>query len=252
MSISIVRAKSLCNASELAIVTSSTPQTISKLSASKLRLSVEQARKLRDKWRDKSDAQRRKSQTKLGARETDDNARSIEKAQLFDEVLTQFSARLAASESAGTVSKPRAGAKRAERNRSHRATRADVRGSLQEAKRELASPTKKKSAQAKVTDKKIQASPNTAPAALVPPTAATAAKPVASRSKPRASRKPAATSVSAIEAGRTTQGLRVTKQQQLLAKTSAKQGRLKAAGLVRIQKNRSAANKRSQARRDSR
>jgi hypothetical protein len=252
MPISIVRAKALCNATELALVASSAPRAISKLSASKLRFSVEQARKLRDKWRDQSDAQRRKSQKKLGARGTDDNARSIEKAQLFDEVLGRFAARLAASDSAGTVSKPRAGAKRTERNRSHRATRANVRGSLQEAKRGLASPAKKKPAKANVTDKKDEASPKTAPAAPVSATAATTGKPVASRSKPRVSRKPAATGISAIEAGRTTQGLRVTNQQQLLAKTSAKQGRLKAAGFVRIQKNRSAANKRSQARRDSR
>jgi hypothetical protein len=55
-----------------------------------------------------------------------------------------------------------------------------------------------------------------------------------------------------LEAGRKAQGLRVTKQSQLAARTAAKQDRLKASGMIRIQKNRSAANKRSQGRRDSR
>ena len=44
----------------------------------------------------------------------------------------------------------------------------------------------------------------------------------------------------------------MTKEQQRSASANAKQNRLKASGMIRIQKNRSAANKRSQGRRDSR
>jgi hypothetical protein len=251
MPISVARAKSLCSTSELALVKSSTRREIAKLSAPKLRGSVERARKLRDKWRDQASAQRRKSQKQLGARETDANARTAEKAQLFDEVLERFAARLAIAETAGSAAKPRAGAKRFARSRAHRATRAEVRGSLREAKRELAPPAKKKSTAAKAAAA-APAAPMPAPTTDVPAAPATATKQKVSRPKSQVLRELTGTDVSAIEAGRKVQGLRVTKQQQLLASTSAKQNRLKASGLVRIQKNRSAANKRSQARRDSR
>jgi hypothetical protein len=252
MPISVARAKTLCSASELALVKSSARQEIAKLSAPKLRLSVERARKLRDKWRDQANAQRRKSQKELGARETDGNARTAEKAQLFDEVLERFTARLATMDTTEIASKPRAGAKRFARSQSHRATRAELRGSLQEAKRELTSPTKKKLTNEKVAAA-IPSSTASAPVADAPSVAPKkAVKSAATSAQPRKPRKAPATDMSAIDAGRATQRLRVTKQQQLLAKTSAKQGHLKAAGLVRIQKNRSAANKRSQARRDSR
>jgi hypothetical protein len=251
MPISVARAKAICNASELALVKASAKREIAKLSPAKLRLSAERARKLRDKWRDQANAQRRKSQKKMGARETDVNARTAEKAQLFEEVLERFVARLATAETADSAAKPRAGAKRFARSRSHRAARATVRGSLREAKRELAPSLKMKLTRAK-TEESDQASVKALPMEDVSAGGAKSAKPVASRPKSRTSRKPAGADVSAFEAGRAFQGLRVTKQRQLLARTSAKQSRLKAAGLVRIQKNRSAANKRSQAKRDSR
>jgi hypothetical protein len=95
MPISVTRAKSLCNASELALVKSSAQQEIANLSEPKLRLSVERARKLRDKWRHQANMQQRKTQKKLQARKTDANARSVEKAEIFDEVLNRFAAQLA-------------------------------------------------------------------------------------------------------------------------------------------------------------
>jgi hypothetical protein len=75
---------------------------------------------------------------------------------------------------------------------------------------------------------------------------------VASAKKPKLSGKPFAADATPIVAGREAQGLKVTKQLQMAAETNAKQNRLKASGLIRIQKNRSAANKRNQGRRDSR
>ena len=61
-----------------------------------------------------------------------------------------------------------------------------------------------------------------------------------------------AAGATAIVAGRKAQGLHVTKLDQIKASANAKQNRLKTSGFIRIQKNRSAANKRNQGRRDSR
>ena len=137
------------------------------------------------------------------------------------------------------------------RSRTHRAARADVRGELAEAKRELkakakkkaAAPTKKPKPVATAAAEIIEAAE---PAATVPAPAAEPKKPL------KRPRPVVGVHATAIEAGRKAQGLRVTKQTQLAARTAAKQDRLKASGLMRIQKNRSAANKRSQGRRDSR
>jgi hypothetical protein len=70
--------------------------------------------------------------------------------------------------------------------------------------------------------------------------------------KAKRSRVPVAAGATALVAGREAQGLHVTKLGQIKASASAKQSRLKASGMIRLQKNRSAANKRSQGRRDSR
>ena len=58
--------------------------------------------------------------------------------------------------------------------------------------------------------------------------------------------------LSAVESARAVQGLRVTKGKQLRAQAAAKRNRLQAAGIVRIQKNASARNKRRQGKRDAR
>ena len=77
-------------------------------------------------------------------------------------------------------------------------------------------------------------------------------EPPAEVKQPKRSGRPTGASLPALAAGRKVQGLRVTKKQQLLAATAAKQDRLKASGIVRIQTNRSSANRRQQGRRDAR
>jgi hypothetical protein len=246
MAISMQRAKTLCNASELELVRASTRQEIGKLSAARLRQKETRARKLRDKWQDQTKNQKRSAQAKTGSRAASANKNSAAKAELFDEVLGRFSTRLAKVEAAGETAGPkgRRRSTKTARSATHRAVRAEVRAKLAEKKRSLktkpktkkASPAKVKPTTAETSEEEIDASATETPTPR----------------KSKKARPPIGTHASAVEAGRKAQGLRVTKRGQLAARTAAKQDRLKASGLIRIQKNRSAANKRKQSKRDSR
>jgi hypothetical protein len=257
MSISMARAKALCSDAELALVKASTKQEIGRHTAARVRQMETRARKLRDKWRDQADTQRRSKQAKAGARDVSAADRSAEKSQIFDEVLTRFTAQLAKAEADGKSAGPmgRRRSTTSKKSATNRATRAVVRGALQDIKRDLDPPKKKK---LRAAAKEAAAA---APAAEIVTIAndeasvvENAPKKPARPTKPAAkkSRVPVGAKEPALLAGRDAQGLRVTKQQQLSARTAAKQDRLKASGLIRVQKNRSAANKRSQGRRDSR
>ena len=101
MTISLAQAKSICTASELALVSVSKQNKLGKLSAAQLRMKVSRARKLRDKWRDQAEKQRRETQAAQRARQASANARSAEKANLFGEVLGQFEVQLAKLEAKG-------------------------------------------------------------------------------------------------------------------------------------------------------
>jgi hypothetical protein len=160
MTISPARAKKLCNASELELVKASGRSEIGKLSAARLKQKVTRARKLRDKWRDQATRQRRATQSRQQARGTDDNARSAEKADLFDEVLNRFSSQLEKIEAdGGGKVGPRRQTPRKSRTVEHRETRAATRKSLEETRQELDSkpasrkPASKKSG-AKSTSRK--------------------------------------------------------------------------------------------------
>jgi hypothetical protein len=58
--------------------------------------------------------------------------------------------------------------------------------------------------------------------------------------------------MTALETAAAVQGLQTSKGRQRRARTAAKQDRLKVAGIKRVQKHISAANKRRQAKRDAR
>lgn len=255
MAISTARAKVLCSGTELALVKASSKQEIGTHTAARLKQKQARARKLRDKWRDQVASQRRTAKSKTGAAEGDKN--SAEKAALFEEVLARFTAQLEKAESQGKSAGPmgRRRSTKTARSRSHRAERAEVRGELAEAKADIKAKgkVKKKAAPAKTKAKPaVAAEPVAKEAAAAPTVTSTMVKGGDSPPKPKRSRVPVAAGASAIVAGREAQGLHVTKLGQLNANATAKQNRLKASGLVRIQKNRSAANKRSQGRRDSR
>lgn len=154
------RARQLCSAAELRVVEASSKRVIGSLSAADVKKKVEQARKLRDKWRDLAVQQRREVQQAQGGRGTDKAARSHEKATLFNEILDRYEQRQAKIAS-GTV---KAGAKnkvvrdktsKRTRSQEHRATRAEVRGKLNEKLEEMnpsvatGKPAKKKTSKKK-------------------------------------------------------------------------------------------------------
>jgi hypothetical protein len=245
MATSIAQAKLLCTAPELKLVTASTRSEIGKLSTLQLEQKIKRSRALRDKWRDQSRSQRRAVQSSQRARQTDANARSAEKAELFGEVLARFEAQLNKLTAKGqTADKMLKRLSPRTRSATHRATRAEVRDSLKEQKANLSRGKKPRKSAATAPE------PSAEEPTVVSKPAAKPAAPAKTRGKGKKSH--AGVGLTAIESARELQGLHVTQAKQLRARTAAKQSRLKASGLVRIQKNASAQNKRRQAKRDSR
>jgi hypothetical protein len=251
MAISTTRVKALCNASELSLVRLSGRTELAKLSPAQLKQKVARARALRDKWSDQARTQRRATQTAQRARQTDDNARSAEKAEIFGEVLTRFETQLAKVEAkgvpAGATKKklaPRA------RSATHRAERAEVRDLLKEKRLTL----KEKGMAAKPKTSTKTSKPTVERVAVFPEAAGdatAAARELHTTAPGKGKKKAGVAGLTAMQAARELQGLRVTKAQQLRATTTAKQARLRASGIMRVQKSTSAANKRRQAKRDS-
>jgi hypothetical protein len=105
------QARQLSTASELALVSASYADSIGKLTKPALRANIARARRLRDKQRDLLRRQRLASRartgTKHGAR-PDSNARTAQKAELFDQTLARYTQRLQALE----AGERRAGPKR--------------------------------------------------------------------------------------------------------------------------------------------
>ncbi len=244
MAITRSKAKSLCTVTELALVDASGPKSIGQLSSAQLRQKVSRARKLIDKWRGQTESQRRIAKSKPASRPTPAARRSAEKAQLFAEVLKRFETQLAKTEDQqATASATRKESPRKVRNRQHRATRASVRGDLAQSRLELSA--KKKASRRKPA----KAVPAASASAAKETEAAAPAKPLTKRS--RASRVSVASAKTPAITTREPQAIvPVGKQRQ--AATRAKQNRLQAAGIKRIQKHASARNKRNQAKRDSR
>lgn len=257
MAFTAAEAKALCTAVELTLVKASLRNEIGKFSVVQIRQKVDRTRKLRDKWRDQAKKQRRATQTSQRSRETGANARSAEKSELFGEVLARFEVQLASLEAKGQASRP-APKRLPTRARSakHRAERADIRAELKEERLALAG--RKKPKVAKVTKKKpvdAAALPlEVKPDAAAPQTASKRApKPTIPAAKAgRGKRAHAGTGMTALESARELQGLRVTKGKQLRAGAAAKKSRLQASGLMRVQNNASARNRRSQGKRDAR
>jgi hypothetical protein len=258
MAFTVTQAKSLCTIGELSLARASTGDEIGKFSIVQIQQKVDRARKLRDKWRDQAEKQRRTTQATQRARDTSANARSTEKATLFGEVLARFEAQLATLEAKGAQGRPAPKRLPARaRSATHRADRADIRGELKEER--LALGGSKTTKAAKPTRPKAPAAAAPTPADETETAAIqTAAK---RRSKPttlpaarsgRGKRAHAGTGMTAIESARELQGLHVTKGKQLRAGSAAKKSRLQASGMMRVQKNASARNKRSQGKRDSR
>jgi hypothetical protein len=248
MAVSLARAKALCNANELSLLRASSRNEIGKLTPAQLKQKITRARTLRDKWNDQARSQRRATQSAQRSRQTDANARSAEKSDLFAAALAQFESQLTKLEAKGKPAgaAPKKLAPRA-RSATHRADRAEIRDTLKEKK--LALTQNKKPAKPKTTK------PAPERVAVFPELHADESEDQQStelRDAAVARKRKSHPHLTALQAARALQGLRVSKGQQLRASTAAKQSRLKARGIVRIQKNASAANKRRQAKRDAR
>ena len=266
------QARQLCSPDELRLVEASRRGTLGKLDAATLNKTITQVRRLRDKWRDVSTRQVRRSQGQAGARVSDENQRSQQKAELFQHVLVRLEAqreRLAASPAAAP-SAP-AGRKPAKplRAQEHRAKRAGVKGQLQQKAAKLnqkaiqaAGPTRHTTAPSspaaaaakdagQATASKQKAGAGTKKAA-----SKKAAKKLASLKKKLPARKKAAVQQPPAAAESTRPAVPASplkSARQLRAATAAKQARIQASGLnTRTRGHVSARGKRNQARRDAR
>ena len=142
--IRLSRRAELCTAAELRLVESSRRQALAELTAAQVKKKIAQARKLRDKWRDLSNRQRRLVQREQQTRERRRMPSSQQKSQLFVEVLARFEARLeslAASPADAVRSKKPAGSRpsKCHRVRGHRQARSLTRRQLTEVRAVLES-----------------------------------------------------------------------------------------------------------------
>ncbi len=257
MAISITKARSLCSKAELDLVMASSRKNLSGHSVARLKQKIALARKLRDKWMDQGEQQRRATQAAQQARGTSANARSNEKTELFAEVLGRFEQQLAKLEGAGTPAAGGAPKRRTPprkvRAAGHRESRAATREALQTEQEAI------------VRNRAARPTAPEAPAAKPP----AAGKPTVKRaSKKATAKKKAVTKASkAVVARKKNAAVRPTeaqgsladapkpaaiKKKTIRAKAVAKRAGVVQSGAVRIQKHISARGRRNQSRRDSR
>jgi hypothetical protein len=286
--INFVQARKICTPDELQIVEATRRETLTDLGVADLKKHITLARRLRNKWRDLATSQRRRSQAAQNARVTQENQRSQQKAELFDEVLNRLEKQLAglADKAQAAPSKKPANSKTPKQVRAteHRAQRAEVRKKLEEKRDRMTKAKTAASREAVSADpasstpaadqtpavpsgdqpaqtpekKAVKAGKKAAKKAAKP----TAAKPAKAAKKKPARRKPAAKpSISAMPASKTSPaaakpdlGTASPKaSKQVRVKAAAKKARVQASGMTtRIRGHVSARGKRSQSRRDSR
>ena len=137
MAINMSQAKALCTASELQLVEASRRDELKKLTAAQLRQKVTRARKLRDKWRDQAEKQRRQTQEQQQARAMAKNERTRKKAELFAEVLRRFEEQLGKAENTTATGAASKRPSRRARTIAHRDERAATRKHLELAREEV-------------------------------------------------------------------------------------------------------------------
>ncbi len=266
--------KQLLTAAELKLVESSRQPMLAKLSEAKLKKQIALTRKARDKWRNQSTRQRREVQRAQGSRVTDAAARSASKEEILTKALDALQDRLdkigSGTASPGTQAPAPKAPSKENRAKGHRATRADVRASLEDeraklaAASEAASATKKKVAkkstvtQSKVSKSKV--SKKTAKKAVKKKPAQRAAKKKVARKKVAARNKPSVTTVNTtavsdnkleLATNKPVSRLNLNSRDQQSSKTKAKKARIEQSGLTtRTRGHVSARGKRAQGRRD--
>ena len=194
MSLSLDEIRSVCTASEYALVAASRSPAIEKLSVAELKKHSANARKLSDKWQKLSRSQSRTTSRATGSANLD--SRSYEKQQVFHGALQAFEARLAVATSTPTVEKATAKPTATKRTAAARAVRQSTRKELHFEKKAI----NKKAASKTVTKSAA------APAAPV------AAPKAAKKAKPAAAKKPAAKAAAAKDKLVKTAAKRATKR----------------------------------------
>lgn len=234
----LAEARAICTKAEMQLLQSSHGPLLEQADQARLKKKVTLARELRDKWRDQFESQRRGSQQSTGMRVNEQNQRSEEKVQIFAGALARFEEQLAKVVANPTAKKGVARSKpiKAQRVRSHRASRSEARGALKELKAEVtaaAKPAAKKSA--------APSAATSTPAAASVKAAATKKKAVAKKAVKKAAVK-----------GRVVATRKSSAPSTPVAKAAAKKNRLKVSGkTTRVPAHTSAAGKRNQARRDA-
>lgn len=267
MAISVAQARLICTKAELEIVIPSTTREIGALDAKQLQALIRRARTARDKWRDlKADQTRDIKVTDPGRLETA-NARSAEKAQLFDEVLGRFEKRLSKLEPGKSAPAPAAAkATKSARNAEHRQTRSQVRGELiaktetlnAKAKPAVTAPAATQTQPAAAAEKRVAK-----PAAKAKPVSkkATSKKPPKRKAVPKPQLPPPATAIppadgvvaASMAAGHSLAGnaqmTQGEKKRNLKATTAAKASRISRSGSPQIHGHIAAQGRRNQAKR---
>jgi hypothetical protein len=247
--------RDLFSAAEWRLVEASRGKSLEKLTPPQLKDNITRVRRLRDKWRDLATGQRRRTQAQQGARVTDRNQRSAEKAELLNNVLAGLESRLArlgaAADAGKSPAKPARPSKK-QRAEGHRLGRADVRKEL-EAKRSSMEargaaprqPAATKAFAASKTDDDGRVSKATPSPGAKKKTAKKSAK-----KKKVAKRKTAGATQTGSKS--TSRSIPADVKKQQGAKTAAKKARIKASGLTsRVKGHVSARGKRFQGRRDA-
>jgi hypothetical protein len=119
MPISGSKARSLCTESEYNLFKWSSAKMVKTLSPSQLSQKIDRARKLRNKYRDLAKQQRGEARGKrkpTGTRAAKGNERTVEKAQLFAEVLERFEGALKAADAKSSKSAKSPAKKSAKKN----------------------------------------------------------------------------------------------------------------------------------------
>lgn len=109
-------AKAICTAAEYDLIRDAAPPRITQHTPSQLRGLVARARRLRDKYRDLANRQRREARGKAaprGANPSGRNENTIKKLKLFEQALTRFQAKLDKLAVGSKAEKKAAGAKKA-------------------------------------------------------------------------------------------------------------------------------------------
>lgn len=251
MAITSARAKQICTKSELDLVLQSTTKYIGNLDSKQLKSAVRRSRTLRDKWRDLTNSQTRDTKATSPENLGEANARSSEKATLFDETLARFEKRLSKLDVASTKASP---AKKPAPPVNHRADRAAIRETLSAKTDALNAPvaltTDATAAKPAPVEKKAAAK-STAKKASAKKKAA--AKLPTRKPKPVAADGLAAAQLAADQPLATSDKLTgAASKRNLKAKTDAKATAVARSGAPRIQGHVSSQGRRNQAKRNAR